>query len=157
MNQWLRFMTLLCALAVGCASQAAPHADEDAWLAAITQVHAQVDKSSDRAGAHTLLVQALQREVPARIAPEDRRRVVQDLYFRSALLSLELAEPARAAQECELGIALGDAPDEFTANLWIARGRAEAKLGRAGDAAKAYARAMTIHEHLMNVALEGAP
>lgn len=154
MKLWLGL--LLC-FVCACAAQSTPGGADDAWVTEIARVHAAMDRSADPRQAHALLQPALKEPVPPGIAGADRRRVLQDLYFRSALLSLELAEFTRAAQECELGLALGDAQDEFTANLWIARGRAEAKLGRAGEAAKAYARAMSIHEQLMNLALDGAP
>lgn len=126
------------------------------WIEGMAQAHARADQQADQA-AQRALEAARARPVPAQVAPEDQRRVLQDLQFRLAALALDAADPTRAELEAERGLALGRGDDTYTTNLLIAQGRAAAALGRHATAAEAYAEALRIHERLLSRALEGGP
>jgi len=144
-----------CALVGACAAQSAPRRANQTWVLSIEAAHVAADRETDPRRARAELAAALAREAPSDVSASDRRRILQDLRFRVAVLSLQLGDNADAVRQSQQGLELGADADEFAANLWIVRGRAEAKLGRAGDAAAAYSRAMSIHERLMDDALRG--
>jgi hypothetical protein len=126
------------------------------WLEGVAEAHAEADA---RAGAHAqrALEAARARPVPAGVSAADRRRVLQDLQFRLAVLALHADDPARASAEAERGLALGRDDDTYTTNLLIVQGRAVGALGQRASAAEAYAAALAIHERLLQRALEGTP
>lgn len=157
-----RKLIALLTVLLGCAAQPGGDRPRSAptpaaqWLARVEQAHAEADHAQAQA-ARSALEQARRAPVPAEVSAEDRRRVLQDVQFRLAVLALEVRDAALAESEAARGLALGQADDEFTANLWIAKGRAEAAQGEARDAATSYAAALTIHEHLLDRALQGQP
>jgi hypothetical protein len=158
-----RKIALLLTVLLGCAAEPgadhAPSAPTPAaqWLAEIERAHARADHAQAQAAARAALEQARAVPVPAEVSAEDRRRVLQDVQFRLAALALEMRDAALAEREAARGLSLGEADDEFTANLWIARGRAEAAQGEAQRAARSYGSALAIHEHLLDRALQGQP
>jgi hypothetical protein len=101
--------------------------------------------------------------------PESARRVLQDLIgnaarplpvplaqdvrFRLARLALAAGDAAAAAREAETGLALGAGRDLATANLLIVRAAALEGLGRGGEAASDYERALAINEALLKETL----
>jgi tetratricopeptide (TPR) repeat protein len=160
MKYVLATLVTLCALA--CSAEPAPPESASApgpaeqWLSQVEAAHAQADRA-DREAARALLESARDKPIPGQVSGADRRRVLQDIQFRLALLALERADAALAVREAERGLALGQSDDEFSANLWIVRGRADAAQGRRHEAASAYAAALSIHERLLDRALKGKP
>ncbi|MCK7475969.1 MAG: hypothetical protein MZV49_26295 [Rhodopseudomonas palustris] len=65
-----------------------------------------------------------------------------DALFRLALVELEASNPRRARERAEQGLALGAGRDVFTANLYLAHGRALEGLGIDLEAAASYHRAL---------------
>ena len=126
------------------------------WLEGVAAAHAEADARADE-HAQRALEAARARPVPAGVSATDRRRVLQDLQFRLAVLALNADDPARAGAEAERGLALGRDDDTYTTNLLIVQGRAAGAQGAHASAAEAYAAALAIHERLLQRALEGAP
>jgi hypothetical protein len=159
----MKYLALLALLLVACAAHeqtasdvAAPSAAR-AWLGEVERAHAAADAATDPNAARAALEALRARPVPAELGADDRRQVLQDLSFRLGVLALDAGDPGAAATEAERGLALGHADDEFSANLWIVAGRAQAALGQQSDAAASYAAALAIHEHLLDRALQGEP
>jgi tetratricopeptide (TPR) repeat protein len=128
-----------------------------AWLAQVTGTHAEVDRlldQHDAASARGILERALARPVPAYVAAEDRRIVLQDLWFRLGEVELELGAAERAQRAAEQGLALGLAADVFAANLRIVEGRALEALGRDAEAVDRYRAALEINEALLEKELQ---
>jgi len=126
------------------------------WLQGVARAHTQADAQRGDA-ARRVLEAARARVVPAAVTAADRRQILQDLQFRLAALALDAADPARASAEAARGLALGQADDTYTTNLLIVQGRAAGVLGQHDAAAAAFASALSIHERLLQRALEGAP
>jgi hypothetical protein len=152
-------LCVLCACASGASRDrpSAAHTPSAQWLLQIEQAHAEADRAQATASARAALERARDVQVPSQVSEADRRRVLQDVQFRLAVLALELPDGKAAVNEAERGLALGAGDDEFTANLWIAKGRGEAAQGKAKEAAVAYSAALAIHEHLLDRALQGKP
>jgi hypothetical protein len=148
----------LCTLLVGCAAErrADEHVPGARWLDQVAAAHAVADGAVGHA-RRAALEGARALAVPGDLSPDDRRRVLQDLHFRLALAALETGDARTARADAAAGLALGPADDEFTANLWIADGRAAAALGEARAASASYGAALAIHERLLERALQGAP
>ena len=87
---------------------------------------------------------------------EQRRVVIMDLCFRLAEVELLLGDSDQALAATDRGIAAGAAADVFSANLYVARGRAFEALGRNDDAARTYHRALEINERLLEKELQRA-
>jgi hypothetical protein len=159
----MKRLALLALVLIGCARESASlersvaPAPAQAWLDEVEQAHATADSASDGQAARAALEAVRERPVPAALGADDRRRVLQDLSFRLGVLALERGDAAGAGDEAERGLALGQADDEFTANLLIVAGRAQAAQGRAGEAARSYGAALAIHERLLDRALQGEP
>jgi hypothetical protein len=140
-------------LAAGGCSQA-PRGDR--WAAALGAANAEADQRLDRgdvAGARAALAAAASAEAPRAAAASGRRLALQDTYFRLAQLALSAHDAAAALGYADSGLALGNAPHLFVANLLVARGAAHEALGDARAAAEDYHRALTMNETLLREAL----
>ncbi len=88
-------------------------------------------------------------QVPPRMASEDRRVILQDLFWRLAQVELQAGQPQAALQWAHQGLKLRQKEDLFTANLFVARGRAKEMLGRDRESAHDYFEALKINETLL--------
>jgi hypothetical protein len=149
-------LTLLVALLVapllslgGCAQRGSGHDD---WLAEATQRHARADELLDRGdapGARAELTGAVDLLARRTDADDDRRRMLQDTYYRLAGLDLRAHDPASALLQAERGLTLGGGSDLFVANLLVARGAAHEARGEATAAAADFHAALLINEQLL--------
>lgn len=122
------------------------------WVADAASIHAQADalvKASDTARARALLEELLHRPVPAAVAAQDRRAVLQDTYARLAFLALDSGDARQALRDADAGLSLGDSSDLFAATLHTVRGRALEALGQDADAARDYEAAQIVAEALL--------
>lgn len=153
-------LTLLFVLAAGVAGCAAredePGAAERtaaaAWVGAARGAHAAADAALERGdhdAARTALRAAWDRPAPPAVSTEDVRVVKQDLAYRLAEVELGAGEPARALAWTDRGLEQGRARDLFTANLLVARGRAQEALGNETEAAGSYFEALEINDDLL--------
>jgi predicted negative regulator of RcsB-dependent stress response len=126
-----------------------PVLDAETWLEEIQRAHVVADSGS-AAQASAALSQALATPVPRDVLAVHRRVVHQDLLFRLARAELDAGRAAGALAATERGLALGQQPDVFTANLHLARGEALEVLGRATEAASAYFEALEINRKLLH-------
>lgn len=147
----------LLALA-GC-SQRRPAGSD--WLAAATRSHALADELLDRgdepgARAHlTAVVDQLERH--GQLDDDDnRRRMLQDTYYRLAGLALRAHDPSAALLQAERGLTHGGSQDLFVANLLVARGAAHEARGEAPAAAADFHAALLINEALLAETLRDA-
>jgi hypothetical protein len=109
------------------------------WIAE-AQAIAQADGGAAQAGA---LVAFAAAPVPPELAPDDRRRVLQDVY--GALCTQALARsPTDGARWATAGLKLGDIDDAFVARLHLCRGRAFESQGATRAAIADYARVQAI-------------
>ena len=128
------------------------------WLDLAQQAHARADAAlagGDPASAHAALAAFVEVPAPASVSREDWRGVMQDVFARLAEIDVGL-DPRAAVGWAARGLTLGERGDVFTANLFLARGHAEEKLGEDRAAAEDYHRVVLIDEALLN-ALGGAP
>ena len=126
------------------------------WIGEAWRAHAEADaleRSGDFERAGDLLRDLVSRPVPAGLAPQDVRAVLQDTYARLANVALKRGKPIEALHSADAGLQLGEAQDVFTASLRALRGRALEALGRDGEAAREYETAQTIAEALLSEAL----
>jgi len=126
------------------------------FIDAARDAHAQADalvRAGDPARAARVLEDFTARAVPAGIAAQDRRVVLQDTHDRLAELALKTGNPGRARDAATAGLALGEGRDAFTASLLTLRGHAEEALGRDVEAARDYEAAQKIAEALLEQAL----
>ncbi len=134
--------------------------DAGAWIEAS---RVQSEAAAAAAAAHdddaeqVALERLLALGVPDAVAAEDARVVRQDGYERLAGLLYRRGDDARALRAIEAGLALGEADDIFTANLWVIRGRVRERRGQDRAAAEDYHRALLVHERLLDAALGGEP
>jgi len=149
-------LSALCGLGSGCSESPRPApiglGEGAEWVEQVRSAHAHADAalaSDDREAARSALRAAVDATVPEEIRPGHRRAVQQDLWFRLAELALSKQQHEQALQDVERGLALGHAPDVFTANLWIARGETLQALGRDTEAASSYYEALTINQRLL--------
>ena len=148
---------------VACSAQSAPQSatvaptKAQAWLHEVARAHAAADRAQSTVEAREALARVRAQPVPGSVSGADQQRILKDVQFRLALLALREADAQTASQEADRGLNLGMIDDEFTANLWIVKGRAEAKLGHTQDATQAYASALQIHDRLLDQALKGKP
>jgi hypothetical protein len=155
-----RFVVGLLLLVAACSrgpEAARAPAPAQAWLLEVESAHAAADAAATPEAARSALESARDKPIPAAINPEDRRRVLQDLQFHLAAAALRARDAERAAREAERGLAIAGSRDEFTANLWIAKARAETARGHTHEAASAYQAALDIHGQLLDRALQGGP
>ena len=155
MNSALRkaaLILLVACAAAGCGGPAGRWVDEAA------AAHAQADalvRGGEPGRAARVLEELVSRPVPAQVAAQDRRAVLQDAYARLAALALEQRELAQALRYAEAGLALGPARDVFTCALRTLRGRAHEALGQDAEAARDYEAAQMVAEALLQEALVG--
>ncbi len=146
-----------------CCSAAAPGSRPAGgdWLADATRRHALADELLDRgdepgARAHlaTVVDELARRGQPS--DDDDRRRVLQDTYYRLAGLDLRAHDPSAALLQAERGLTLGGGQDLFVANLLVARGAAHEARGEAPAAAADFHAALLINEALLADSLRDA-
>ena len=96
------------------------------WIGEAWRTHAEADaleRSGDFERAGDLLRDLVSRPVPAGLAPQDVRAVLQDTYARLANVALKRGKPIEALHSADAGLQLGEAQDVFTASLRALRGR----------------------------------
>ena len=126
------------------------------WIGEARGAHAEADaleRSGDLQRAGDLLQDLVSRPVPAGVAPQDVRAVLQDTYARLADLALKRGKPTDALHSADAGLQLGEAQDVFVSSLRAFRGRALEALGRDAEAAREYEAAQAIAEALLSEAL----
>ena len=143
-------LAMLCV--AGCGSDRAAQ-----WVEQVESAHAAADAAledgkTDR--AREVLEQAFRRTVPPSVQETDARVVRQDLAYRLAELELGAGRAEAAEEHASRGLGLGKAEDVFTANLYIARGRAREALGRDIEAAEDYHEALKINDALLRRTLD---
>jgi len=151
---------LVALLAVAGCSQRPPASDGD-WLADATRRHTLADQLLDRGddpGARAQLAAVVDALAPRGQgdADDDRRRVLQDTYYRLASLDLRAHDAANALLQAERGLRLGGGHDLFVANLLVARGAAHEARGEAPAAAADFHAALLINEQLLADSLRDA-
>jgi len=124
------------------------------WLADAARRHALADELLDRgdeAGARAQLAGVVDALAPRHQldADDDRRRVLQDTYYRLASLDVRGHDPSGALLQAERGLTLGGGQDLFVANLLVARGAAHEARGEAPAAAADFHAALLINEQLL--------
>ena len=111
----------------------------------------------DPAGARARLEALLDAQTLSPSSDGAQRLALQDTYFRLAQLALAAHDPRRALADAEAGLAYGDAPDLFVANLLVARAAAHEAMGDPRAAAADYHRALKMNETLLAQALGRPP
>jgi hypothetical protein len=127
------------------------------WIRQAHDANLEADRAirrGDGQSARMALVASLDQPVPGTVSPEDVRIVKQDMYFRLSLVEMEDHRPEEALKWAQRGLELGQEQDLFTANLYVAMGRAQEALGREAQAAEVYHLALKINETLLNQTLE---
>jgi hypothetical protein len=145
-------LAFLAAAIAGCGGAAAR------WVDGAAAAHARADalvRGGQSDAAARVLVELVSRPVPARVAAQDRRAVLQDVYARLADLALAGGKPEEALRYADDGLALGEGRSVFTSALRTLRGRAEESLGRDAAAARDYEAAQIVAEALLRDALAG--
>jgi hypothetical protein len=130
-----------------------------AWLGAAAAAHRSADEAlarGDRPAARAALSAFAEAPRPPGVPPDDRRVVVQDVYFRLSVLALEEGDAAAGLTWADRGLLAGREADVFTANLHVARGKALEAQGDAVAAAVDYLAAQRINERLLERLLERA-
>jgi hypothetical protein len=149
----IRIAALLVASGIaGCGGAAAR------WIDDAASRSAQVDallREGQLARARSLLEALVALPVPASVAEQDRRAVLQDAYARLSLVALRSGAAADAKRYADAGLALGEHRDVFTSALRTMRGRAEEALGNDAEAARDYEAAQVIAELLLQASLGG--
>jgi hypothetical protein len=146
-------LVLLAAGAIsGCGGAAAR------WIEDAAGAHAQADalvRGGQRGAAVRVLEELVSRPVPAQVASQDRRAVLQDAYARLADLALGEGNPEEALRYADAGLALGGGLEVLTSALRTFHGRAHEALGRDAEAARDYEAAQIVAEALLRDALPG--
>lgn len=148
---WLGALFLLVG---ACSRPARPAADP--WIARVAAVNRQVDRlldADDTSRARELLRTLVSANGPGAPLDDDRRRVLQDCYFRLARLALAGRDPAQALSDAETGLAYPAGPSLFAANLLVARGAAHEALNQPRAAAEDYHHALLMNEALLREAV----
>jgi hypothetical protein len=143
-------------LLAGCSRQRAADGD---WMADAMRRHALADELLDRGdatAARAQLAAVADELAPRGDADDDRRRVLQDTYYRLAGLDLRAHDPSAALRHAERGLTLGGGQDVFVANLLVARGAAHEARGEAPAAAADFHAALLINEVLLAETLRDA-
>jgi len=147
----------LLALATLPACSGEERSDARRWVESAEAAHRAADEAIARGEldeARAALLGPFEAEPPEGVAERDRRVVRQDLAFRLAEVELEAEVPEAALRWVERGLELGRGEDLFTANLLVARGRANEALGREREAAADYFEALEINDALLRRTLE---
>ncbi|HKB75231.1 MAG TPA: hypothetical protein VKC58_01455 [Myxococcales bacterium] len=143
---------LVAGALAGCGGRAAR------WVEEAADAHAQADllvRRGEREQASRVLEELVSRPVPAQVAAQDRRAVLQDAYARLAGLALEERRPSQALRYADAGLGLGETRDVFASSLRTLRGRAHEALGQDAEAARDYEAAQIVAEALLQEALSG--
>jgi hypothetical protein len=148
----IALLVLFAGSIAGCGSAAAQFIDD------AREANAQADallRSRDSGRAAQVLQELVSRRVPAGLAAQDRRAVLQDVYARLAGLALAEGKSSQALRLADAGLALGEERNVFTVSLRTLHGRANQGLGRDTEAARDYEAAQVIAEALLEATLEG--
>jgi len=144
-------LVLLATAIAGCGAAAR-------WVDDAAGAHAQADalaRGGQPDAAARVLVELVSRPVPAQVAAQDKRAVLQDAYARLADLALAERNAEQALRYADAGLALGEGRDLFSSALRTFRGRAHEALGRDAEAARDYEAAQIVAEALLRNALAG--
>jgi hypothetical protein len=160
-SRWLP-ITILVTVALGLVAIAPGTGcgdDEGAaeWVDAVHTLDAQAGEAREAgrgAEAEALLRRALEREVPAQVAPRDAAAVRRALLGQLAEVALDSGDWEGAARWASEGLALGAEADVLRANLLILRGEARERGGDARGAAADYHAAVEITDTLLRAILE---
>ncbi len=147
----IALLLLFAGSVAGCGGAAAKFIDD------AREANAQADallRSGDSGRAAQVLQELVSRPVPADLAAQDRRAVLQDVYARLAGLALAEGKPSQALRLADAGLALGEERDVFAVSLRTLHGRANQGLGRDMEAARDYQAAQVIAEALLEAALD---
>lgn len=123
------------------------------WIASAREASAIADGAEDAVAWRTL-EDFLRRPVPAEVAPEHRRILRQDAWYRLGRLALEAGDHETAVAQAERGLAEGRELDLFTASLLTLRGQAYEASGAMDRASDDYYAALRVNEALLEQALE---
>lgn len=127
------------------------------WIRQAHDANLQADRAirrGDGESARKALVASLDQPVPGTVNPQDSRMVKQDMCFRLSLVEMDAKQPKAALAWAQRGLEIGQQQDLFTANLYVAQGRALEAMGQELEAAEAYHQALKINETLLNQTLE---
>jgi hypothetical protein len=139
----------------GAACSRAPQ--RDPWAAEAAVEHQRADvliEAGDTAGARLALRTVVESGAAAGAATEGERFAMQDTYFRLARLAMDAREPKEALADAQAGLAYGEAPHLFVANLLVARAAAREATGDPRGAAEDYHRALLMNETLLERTLQ---
>ena len=153
MKECWKFALLLLIFASACSRMDG----SSQWIRQAHDANLQADDALRRGEedkARDVLVASLEKKVPDTVNSQDSRIVQQDMCFRLALVEMDAHRPKEALSWAKRGLALGERQDLFTANLYVAQGRALESMGDERSAAKAYHQALKINEALLNPTLE---
>ena len=126
------------------------------WAIEVAQAHRDADArldAGDPAGARARLLALVAAQAAVVTTEPPHRLALQDTYFRLSQLALAAHDPGRALADADAGLALGDAPHLFVANLLVARAAAREATGIPRAAAADYHRALIMNETLLAEAL----
>jgi tetratricopeptide (TPR) repeat protein len=130
------------------------------WAEEAAHAHQEADRrldAGDPAGARARLEALVDAQTLSPSADGAQRLALQDTYFRLAQLALAAHDPKQALADADAGLAYGDAPDLFVANLLVARAAAYEAVGDPRAAASDYHRALKMNETLLAQALGRPP
>jgi hypothetical protein len=147
---------LLCYGALSAGLAACGSGEAAAWVGRVHGLSAQADRALAADAlpeAEAALAALIEGPVPAAVAADDRRALLQDAWARRALLRLQSGRPADAESAAAAGLALGAGGDAYEATLLILRGRAREAQGHDAQAAADYDRAAALDEKLLGALL----
>jgi tetratricopeptide (TPR) repeat protein len=154
------WLAATCAVLTGCDQRShdggAPSVAAAAWVQSVRRAHDTADAFEERGeleAAREALAPLAARAAPDGVAAPHARAVRQDLYYRLATLAARAGDHPSARSACGDGLALGQADDVLTANLFIARGEAHEALGDVALASEDYMAALRINEALLDAVL----
>jgi hypothetical protein len=131
----------------------------DRFAVEVAAQHREADRrldAGDVEGARAALLALVEARSSRAPAARGDRLALQDTYFRLAELALAGHDARGALAYADAGLAYGDAPHLFVANLFVVRGAAREALGEPRAAVEDYHRALVMNEALLQQAT-GAP
>jgi hypothetical protein len=147
-------LALVVALAGAGCSRAPRRA---AWAVSAAAAHRSADRllaAGDAAGARATLRALVREDAGAGAKSPGVRLAMQDTYFRLGRLALDAHDPREALADADAGLAYGEAPHLFVANLLVVRGAAREATGDPRGAAEDYHRALLMNETLLERTLQ---
>jgi hypothetical protein len=150
----MRRLALALLVAALAACSRSPRAGR--WAEEAASAHREADlrlDAGDAAGARARLQALVDAQTRRGAVDGPQRLALQDTYFRLAQLALAAHDPRLALADADAGLAYGEGPDLFVANLLVARAAAHEAAGDPRAAATDYHRALTMNETLLAQAL----